>query len=86
MYYFTCKQAPAYHQMTLEEYLFGGDSWKRRANTSNTTCTRTYAVERISEKMQRFVNVYELIHKLEEFNNSTEKFRESPIKDFYYEF
>lgn len=86
MYYFTCKQAPAYHQMTLEEYLFGGDSWKRRINTSNTTCTRTYAVERISEKMQRFVNVYELIHKLEEFNNSTEKFRESPIKDFYYEF
>ena len=86
MYYFTCKQAPACHQMTLEEYLFGGDSWKNESVSKNTTSTRTYAVEKISEKMQRFANADRLIAKLENFNNSTKKFRENPIKDFYYEF
>ena len=60
MYYITVKQPPSYHQMTLEEFLFGGNTQTRLIN-ENLTNTRTYEVENISERFLQLVNVDKLI-------------------------
>lgn len=49
MYYITVKQPPSYHQMTLEEFLFGGNVQPELIN-ENLTNTRTYEVENVSER------------------------------------
>ena len=46
MYYITVKQPPSYHQMTLEEFLFGSGSGAQLIN-ANLTNTRTYEVEEV---------------------------------------
>ena len=85
MYYFTVKQAPIYHQMTLEEFLFDTYVANDFAN-KNTTNTRTYCVNRINARMKAFANTEYLIKVLHDFNVSTESLRSKPIKDLYYEF
>ena len=78
MYYITVKQPPSYHQMTLEEFLFGGNAQPELIN-ENLTNTRTYEVENISE---RFL----LIARLVWFNERTDYLREKPRREWYYEF
>lgn len=74
-YYITVKLPPMYHQMSLEELFFGGDSFNGMV-TPNLTNTRTYEVRDISYKFRSKVNVRNLIQSLERFNAQTEYLRE----------
>lgn len=85
MYYITVKQPPSYHQMTLEEFLFGTNTCSELIN-ANLTNTRTYEVERVSERFLQLIDVKKLIEKLEWFNNRTDYLRDRPRHDLYYEF
>ena len=49
MYYITVKQPPMYHQMTLEEFLFGTNVDNQLIN-KNLTNTKTYEFENISKR------------------------------------
>lgn len=85
MTYITVKQSPMYHQMTLEELLFGTESCSQLIN-DNTTNTRTYEVERVSDKFLEQVDIAKLITKLVEFNISVEELRKIPRRDLYHTF
>ena len=63
MYYITVKQPPSYHQMTLEEFLFGGNVQPELIN-ENLTNTRTYEVENVSERFLQLVDIDKLIARL----------------------
>ena len=54
MYYITVKQPPMYHQMTLEEFLFGSPVVDY-VISHNQTNTRTYETEKINS---RFKNLF----------------------------
>ena len=83
MYYFTVKQSPMYHQMTLEEFLFPKEKDKKACITENTTNTRTYAMEKIPEKILNSVNVNYLVRVLRSFNNSTLSLHEQDRHELY---
>lgn len=82
MYYITVKQPPIYHQMTLEEFLFGGE-----VNTSlinpNLTNTRTYEFPYISDRFLGTIKVDELIEKLVAFNQQTAALHERERHSLY---
>lgn len=82
MYYITVKQAPIYHQMTLEEFLFGTDPTPQMI-TPNLTNTRTYSVERVSAKFTQLVDINTLIIKLMNFNSLTAELQAKPRHDLY---
>ena len=87
MTYITVRQSPAYHQMTLEEFLFQEEAPNTLLN-DNTTNTRTYEVETVSERMARKFrfDIPHLIRKLKEFNDSTAVLRAVPRRELYEEF
>ena len=87
MYYVTVKQSPSYHQMTLEEFLFGGNtnSYQSLINL-NISNTRTYEFERLSDRVKDSVGVYDLVKVLHDFNQQTEALRDVPRHDLYKEF
>lgn len=85
MYYITVKQSPMYHQMTLEEFLFEINSRPQLINL-NTTNTRTYEVEHISEKFLESFDIEKLVAKLSQFNASTEELRAKPRRNLYHTF
>lgn len=87
MVYITVKQSPQYHQMSLEELLFGvqGKSYSQMINP-NLTNTRTYAVDVVSERFTERIDVDKLIAKLEKFNSETQELRDKPRHDLYYTF
>lgn len=85
MFYVTVPQSPAYHQMTLEEFLFGNDS-RVPLYVSNETNTRTYETEYIGEKFQGLVDIDNIINKLKQFNEQTEELRKVQRKELYSEF
>ena len=85
MYYITVKQSPRYHQMSLEEFLFGPDTAPRETG-ARTSDTRTYCVEDVS---QRFWNMYDLLRinrKLADFNRKYAALREADRHCLYREF
>ena len=83
MYYITVKQSPMYRQMTLEE-LFGFAEITQPAVTNlNTSNTRTYAAEKISEQFLEKTNVQTLINKLAGFNNHYKDLRDKPRASLY---
>lgn len=84
MYYITVKQPPQYHQMTLEEFLFGTNV--RTLISSNTTNTRTYEVECVSDRFLNTISINRLIAKIKDFNKEADYLRKIPRKDLYYEF
>lgn len=85
MYYFTAKQTPSCHQMTIEEFLF--DTYTTcNTEPSDGTSTRTYEVERINHRMREFANVPRLVEVLKKFNAMTDEIRSKPIESMYYEF
>lgn len=86
MYYITVKQPPAYHQMTLEELLFGGVEIKGQLLNPNLTNTKTYEFERISDKFLNTVDIPSLITELAVFNVQTEALRAKPRHELYREF
>ncbi len=87
MIYITVKQSPMFHQMTLEEFLFQTEIPQTVLN-ENTTNTRTYAVENVSQRFLDRARIYPfgLIQKLEAFNASTEELRSRPRHELYREF
>lgn len=88
MVYITVKQSPMYHQMSLEDFLFGAPEVRASSMNPNLTNTRTYELQCVSWRfIQRFnVNIQLLIEVLEQFNESTKELRERPRKELYYEF
>ncbi len=71
MPYITVRQMPTYHQFSLDELIFGDldrampvPRWKNLKGA-----TRTYYVDRPSEKLLRSVDVFALIRRLEQFND-----------------
>lgn len=85
MFYVTLKQSPIYHQMTLDEYLFPQNR-KSPVLNANTSNTRTYAVERISQRLLQFNDFDAMIDKLAKFNESVEPLRAKRREDLYYTF
>lgn len=82
MIYITTKQSPQYHQMSLEELLFETDV-KPQIINANTTNTRTYAVESVSARLQKRLDVDSLVSKLQRFNADTRELRDRPRHDLY---
>ena len=70
MYYITVKQPPQYHQMTLEEFLFGTNV--QTLISSNTTNTRTYEVECVSDRFLNTISINRLITKIKDFNKEAD--------------
>lgn len=85
MIYIVVRQPPFYHQMTLEEFLFGKDI-PRQAIRKNETNTRTYEVEKVSDKFSQLCDVGLMIKKLVEFNEKTENLHNVDRKSLYREF
>lgn len=85
MFYITVRQPPMYHQMTLEEFLFGTDEGTRLLS-SNQTNTKTYEFEKISDRFLKTVDVPKLIQVLKTFNEQTEALRSKPRHELYREF
>lgn len=69
--------------MTLEEFLFEVDTKPQAMINPNLTNTRTYEVERISEKFLERFDVAKLVTKLSQFNASTDELRAKPRHDLY---
>lgn len=67
MVYITVKQPPSYHQMTLEEFLFGTES-KPKIINQNLTNTRTYVTDNVNQRLLDKIDVVGLIGALENFN------------------
>ncbi len=86
MVYVTVKQSPKYHQMTLEEFLFGTEP-KNMMIDPNTTNTRTYVTKHVNNKLLDRINVFGLIQSLQEFNemagNIHNRQRETLYNTFY---
>ena len=82
MTYITVKQSPMYHQITIEELLFG-DIKAPALISANTSNTKTYAVERVSDKFLSKVDVTQLVKKLDAFNAATACLREVDRKTLY---
>lgn len=85
MYYIVRRQSPAYHQLTLDEFLFK-DIPDTRLVVQNITGTRTDAVESISPEMKRKVNPAVLTAKLKRFNDQTEGLRGTDRRSLYHSF
>ena len=87
MVYIVVKQPPIYHQMSLEEFLFGSYT-KPGVINENQANTRTYARDYVSDDIDRKLNINtdRLILALELFNNATSEMRKKPRHDLYYEF
>lgn len=82
MIYITVRQSPIYHQMTLEEYLFQ-DYHRTAVINDNTTNTKTYEVDNVSERFMQNLEIDQLISKLEQFNQSTAGLREQERFSLY---
>lgn len=83
MYYITVRQSPMYRQITLEE-LFGFTEITQPAIINqNTSNTKTYETEKISEHFLATVDVPTLIRKLAGFNNHYESLRNKPREELY---
>lgn len=84
MFYFTSKQSPRTHQITLEELIFD----KPVVEYSNDpTATRTYAMERIPNRLNSITpNVLQLRNELAEFNKKYKELSERNRKSLYSEF
>lgn len=85
MFYITVKQPPMYHQMTLEEFLFG-TGVSEQMLSSNLSNTKTYEFDRISNRFLDTIDVQELIQALTVFNEQTKLLRDKPRHDLYREF
>lgn len=84
MYYITVKAPMRYHQMSLEELLYGVKNVP--AFTGNDTHTRTYEVERVSEHFSSGLYVDWLISLLEKFNARTAQLHEGDRHAHYNHF
>lgn len=85
MVYVTVRQSPRYHQISLEELLFG--EYKKPVNRKRITGTRTYRYDGpVGEKFARSVDPVKLVQILQKFNESTEALRRKKRRSLYYSF
>lgn len=84
MVYVTIKAPQRYHQITLEELLYG----RKRCPTvvGKATDTRTYETEALSGRFLADFHVEPLIWRLEKFNTSTEELRQKDRHSLYRSF
>ena len=82
MIYITVKQSPKFHQMTLEEFLFGTSNASMMIS-SNETNTKTYVRETLSENFLKMADPDRLVRKLREFNNTFAGLREKDRHELY---
>lgn len=85
MYYVTVKQSPMYHQMSLEELLFSDIETPSLLN-SNSSNTKTYEVNQISDKFLSKFNINALIKELHDFNLKYEYLRNVKRETLYRRF
>lgn len=83
MVYYTIRQSPAFHQISIEELLFPDEGTRMPYVNYNVSNTKTYELKEANEKMLRCVNVEDLILKLCEFNASTKTLREEERSKLY---
>ena len=84
MIYIAVKASPKYHQMTLDELVYG--MRYTPVVCQNETNTRTYEVDSLSERFLRDFSVEPLIRSLEKFNADYEELRQKPRESLYYHF
>ena len=75
--YTVVRQSPMYHQMTIEEFLFGNNSQSNMIH-SNVTNTRTYVSEFVSPRILEKVSIKSMIAALKQFNRAAETLRGTP--------
>ena len=80
--YTVVKQSPVYHQMTLEEFLFGDNSQDNMLH-SNATNTRTYMSERVNQRLLESVDIRRMVLLLKEFNKSVDNLRTKDRHSLY---
>lgn len=85
MYYITAKAPPQWHQMTVDELLFGCDRTTMLI-TANETNTRTDAVPFISERLARMTDVMGLERILMDFYKSHQTLYEMTRETLYQTF
>lgn len=86
MFYITVKLPPMYRQMTLEELLFGTGTYTQTMINPNSTSTRTYEVERVSDRFLDNFDIPKLVTRLINFNESTEALRSKSRRELYHTF
>ena len=86
MIYITVKQPPKYYQMSFEDIMAGIDDLSKYV-MPNTTNTRTYSVERPSDRLLENTDIAGMIRLLDVFNQSKEalfqKDKASLYRSFY---
>lgn len=75
--YTVVKQSPMYHQMTIEEFLFGNNSQSNMIR-SNVTNTRTYVSESVNPRILEKVSIKDMIVALKQFNCTAEALKGTP--------
>lgn len=86
MPFVTLKQSPAYHQMTLDELLFGAPVQNLVINF-NEANTRTFLTASPAQKLLDYAKPWELVGKLEAFNTATAPLRAVENRhDLYHSF
>ena len=85
MTYIVFKTPPEFHQISLDEFLFGADKIEQNIKTKDKTATRTYEFKN-ALKYSGLIDVQKLIMLLEAYNASTESLREAERHSLYYEF
>lgn len=83
MVYLTVPQAPAYHQISLEELLFPNENTRKPYVNYNVANTKTYELEEASDKALSHVDIDNLILILCQFNAATAHFREVDRSTLY---
>jgi len=86
MVYITVKQSPRFHQITLEELLFGGDDVQSTPLSFNSTNTRTYECQELSDKIRKETNVADYIQILRTFNEQTKELHDVDRHELYHSF
>lgn len=84
--YIVVRQSPRYHQMSMDELLFGSFTAPAPEPNYDDSGTKTYKVENVSEHFSNMVYVDGLIRKLHLFNESTAELREVPREKLYHTF
>lgn len=84
--YIVVKQSPRYHQMSLDELLFGAFDSPAPSPNYDSSGTKTYKVDNVSERFSNTVYVDGLIRKLHIFNESVAELREAPRDTLYHTF
>lgn len=86
MPYVTVRQSPMYHQLTFEEFVFGGDN-KAFLISMNETNTRTYSdVNLDNPRFAQMYSIPHLVRVLDEYNAETAPLRAQNRHDLYRKF